>query len=475
MMPMRNGIRISQCLITKNEEQNIERALSWGRSLMWEQIVVDTGSTDSTVEIAKRMGAKVFHFPWIDDFAAAKNYALKQAGGDWIAFLDADEYLLPEQIPKLCEILESLTGNSKENRGNPYLAIITSWLNLDENGKIFIGGSQIRFFRNHVGIRYVGRIHEFLTAGEENIKPANLFDACNEIAIYHTGYAGKKSVEKAGRNIPIMLKELEEHPNNYEMMGYLGDAYQSIDEKAAIEWFMKAIQAMPPSMPDNIRELDIRTSRTFINLLVLLTNQEEGENQGKNRDDEKVMKIMEIYDKAIQYMPDESDFDYIVGCFFMARRDYARAGYHLERALNLLESRSLMCRGAVLSSDLLKAWEFLALCHFNTGKWGKCVSCCVSILKQDRYRMGILKTLLSVFMADASKNPASAANGRQVVSFLAKIYDFTSPKDRLLVYRAAEDLEYTDVILCIKEFFSPEELMYLKKATDCGPHAGPAL
>ena len=59
-------IRISQCMIVKNEEENIERALSWGKGIMWEQIVVDTGSTDRTAALAKEMGAKVFYFSWMD-------------------------------------------------------------------------------------------------------------------------------------------------------------------------------------------------------------------------------------------------------------------------------------------------------------------------------------------------------------------------------------------------------------------------
>lgn len=63
---------ISQCMIVKNEEKNIRRALSWGKDIMCEQIVVDTGSSDRTVEIAREMGAKIFFFPWINDFAAAK-------------------------------------------------------------------------------------------------------------------------------------------------------------------------------------------------------------------------------------------------------------------------------------------------------------------------------------------------------------------------------------------------------------------
>ena len=75
-------IRISQCMIVKNEEKNIEKALTWGKDLMWEQIVVDTGSTDKTVEIAAKLGAKIYHFPWVDDFAAAKNYAISSASGN---------------------------------------------------------------------------------------------------------------------------------------------------------------------------------------------------------------------------------------------------------------------------------------------------------------------------------------------------------------------------------------------------------
>ena len=85
-MGTKSRLRISQCMIVKNEEANIEKALSWGKDLMWEQIVVDTGSLDRTVEIAKAKGAKVFSFPWIDDFAAAKNYAIGQAKGIGLPF-----------------------------------------------------------------------------------------------------------------------------------------------------------------------------------------------------------------------------------------------------------------------------------------------------------------------------------------------------------------------------------------------------
>ena len=74
----RGQVKISQCMIVKNEEKNIEHALSWGAGVVSEQIVVDTGSTDRTIDIARRMGAKVYEFPWIDDFSAAKNFAISK-------------------------------------------------------------------------------------------------------------------------------------------------------------------------------------------------------------------------------------------------------------------------------------------------------------------------------------------------------------------------------------------------------------
>lgn len=76
---MAKHIRLSQCMIVKNEEKRIRQALSWGKGIVHEQIVVDTGSTDDTVRLARELGAKVASFTWCDDFSAAKNYALSLA------------------------------------------------------------------------------------------------------------------------------------------------------------------------------------------------------------------------------------------------------------------------------------------------------------------------------------------------------------------------------------------------------------
>ena len=84
--------KISACVIVKNEEKNLPRWLDSVKRIAEEIVVVDTGSADATVTIAKAAGAKVYHFAWIDDFAAAKNFALEKATGAWVVFPDADEY-----------------------------------------------------------------------------------------------------------------------------------------------------------------------------------------------------------------------------------------------------------------------------------------------------------------------------------------------------------------------------------------------
>ena len=136
---------ISQCMIVKNEEKNIRQALSWGKGIVSEQIVVDTGSTDQTIEIARQMGAKVFSFSWIDDFAAAKNYAISLAEYEWIALLDADEFFSSEDASKLLSYIENISDD--------YDSIVTRWIHLDNKGQVLAADSQIRVFRNLESLR----------------------------------------------------------------------------------------------------------------------------------------------------------------------------------------------------------------------------------------------------------------------------------------------------------------------------------
>ena len=90
---MSNILPLSVCMIVRNESHHLPKALASVKGIAAEIVVVDTGSTDDTVSIASAMGAKVLHFAWIDDFAAARNAALEAATQPWILSLDADQRL----------------------------------------------------------------------------------------------------------------------------------------------------------------------------------------------------------------------------------------------------------------------------------------------------------------------------------------------------------------------------------------------
>ena len=98
---------ISLCMITKNEEKFLELCLNSVKSIVDEIIIVDTGSTDKTKEIAKKFNAKIIDFKWIDDFSAAKNESLKHATRDWVLVLDADEVIEKKDLDKIKNAIEN--------------------------------------------------------------------------------------------------------------------------------------------------------------------------------------------------------------------------------------------------------------------------------------------------------------------------------------------------------------------------------
>lgn len=469
-------MRISQCMIVKNEEKNIKRALSWGKDLMWEQIVVDTGSTDRTVEIAKAMGAKVFYFEWIEDFAAAKNYAISKAKGDWIAFLDADEYMTEEGTTKLKPLFSQLLSRKFDG-------LSTGWQQLNDEGQIFSSGTQVRFFRNSPDIRYRRRIHEQL----ESIsgKELRIADAVNEISIFHVGYQTQVEAEKnkSNRNRKLILRELEEHPQDYEMMGYLGDDYISTGEKEeARKWYLRAIE----HMPDQIQSYDQRSAVTFTHLMTLLSEQENASWD----------EMEKVYNRAVRLMPQEADIDYMAGRFFAAQNQAEKAIVYLEAAIEKLNTYGCYNKALILAADLLNAYEVLVKCCYEAGEKQKCLSYAVAYLKYQPYGMSVLNRLLKTFFFQKEtlreegfpkevlpeemsreevfpkenllqdnaeqEKPDNPAENREVMEFLFKLYSSDSLKDKLFILKTANvsGCHHFAAFFC-KQCFSAEERQML--------------
>ncbi|MDE7476455.1 MAG: glycosyltransferase family 2 protein, partial [Lachnospiraceae bacterium] len=105
------GLPVSVCMIAKNEEQYIEQCLRKLIRFNMEIVVVDTGSTDKTKEIAARYTDKLFDFVWCDDFSAARNYAVSKASNNWILILDCDEYVQEIDVAKLRTCMQKYPKN----------------------------------------------------------------------------------------------------------------------------------------------------------------------------------------------------------------------------------------------------------------------------------------------------------------------------------------------------------------------------
>ena len=158
---------LSLCMIVKNEEKAIGNCLSSVREIADEIIIVDTGSTDRTKEIASEFGAKIFDFKWGDDFSKARNESLKHATKEWILVLDADEEISKEDLPKLRNLLmaNNKLGVIFEIWNYSDSSNVPGWMSLNNsNRKRFAAGyypsKKLVLFKNMGGIKFEGKIHE---------------------------------------------------------------------------------------------------------------------------------------------------------------------------------------------------------------------------------------------------------------------------------------------------------------------------
>jgi len=282
-------VRLSQVMIVKNEEKNIEKALSWAKHVAFEQIVVDTGSTDRTVEIAQRMGANVANFEWVNDFSAAKNFAIEQATGNWIAFLDADEYFSDIDAKKLMVFLKRIMSDASMKAN--YHVLNCALVNVDEDGKRMSTQDQERVFRNIPSIRYMGRIHERLDVDKTNIVEVD------EIEIIHTGYTETSLEEtgKAARNVELLRLDLKNSPNDLNIKSYLADSLKmskNPEDKAEADLlFMEVIKGGNKVIPDLLKKAYLHYIQKTIN------------------DPVKYTECLELCKKACEAVPGDTDLN----------------------------------------------------------------------------------------------------------------------------------------------------------------------
>ena len=223
---------LSVCIIARNEEKNLSRALASVRGIADEVVVADTGSTDRTVEIAKEAGAVVCRFPWCDDFSAARNFAINQARGDWIFLLDADEELLPESFDELRSSIAQPDA----------LAFFIRRQDLKRADQLdfFTMMWQLRLFRRRDDLRFLGRCHpDFKNLEEVEVRTGQQLRHSN-IIMRHYGYIGELIPAKLRRGARLMELELKDRPGQLYYLIEYGRTLLMLDDPRGEEVLREA-------------------------------------------------------------------------------------------------------------------------------------------------------------------------------------------------------------------------------------------
>lgn len=434
-----SSIKLSQCMIVKNEEKNIKKALSWAKDIAFEQIVVDTGSTDRTVEIAEEMGAKVYHFKWIDDFSVAKNYAIEQASGDWIAFLDADEYINETETQYLSNLLNAL---KQPDNNNQYANIIrVPIININDDGKIITSHLQYRIFRNKQGIKFEGKIHENIIC--ENTEDNTVFHA-DDIRIWHTGYKDSVIKEKGIRNIPILEKIVETNPDDYDALTYLADSVSSAgDEVKAIELYKQCL--------DNIESIQSSTRKyhSFLEIIRLSISQNYLADT-----------IYEFFNKFKEYYPLSPDPYYLIAYYEFKIQNFEKAIIFFEQALESLDNYkndydpiSLYSRADVLNG-------YSGHSYFNLKDYEKALPGYILYLKVNKDDSNILINTLYIIMQQ--KNLSQTELDTYILQLLSALYDLTDLRDVLICIKATISLGLTNITEDLKKNLKPTDRNWLE-------------
>ncbi len=216
---MHLDIDVTLAVIVKNEAPLLKELLTHHKSLYDEAIVVDTGSSDSSIAVARELGAVVHEFPWQDDFSAARNFGLEKAQGQWILQLDCDERIAPEEF----SIFKSLAAQPADH----VLAFPThnyvsnpvggDWFPTSPSDHKWCNGARgyfrthpIRLFPNDPQLRFSGIIHENL---EDSISLMGLVKQEAPVTIHHTGLlCGEGRIRREKLYSPLLLKKFEQSP-----------------------------------------------------------------------------------------------------------------------------------------------------------------------------------------------------------------------------------------------------------------------
>jgi tetratricopeptide (TPR) repeat protein len=232
-----NGMLISLCMIVRDEQETLPRCLRAVAPVVDEMVIVDTGSRDGTVDLARSFGAKVIEHTWNGSFAEARNVSFDAATGDWLLYLDADEVLVGQDAPALRELRKRTWREAFFLREINYTG--------SRNAGAAVTSDALRVVRNRPHYRFQGRLHEQIAWS----LPAHLPERieATDIRIEHFGYLAevRASREKSARNVQLLAAQASEAPQTPFLHYNLGSEHLAAGETdQAIAEFERAWQML---------------------------------------------------------------------------------------------------------------------------------------------------------------------------------------------------------------------------------------
>lgn len=288
---------LSLCMIVKNEEKYIAKSIDSVKNIVNEIVIVDTGSTDSTLEILKNYNVKLYNYKWENDFASARNFAVNKVKSDWILFLDADEILDEASKDNLINYI---------NRTNLDGCHFIVYNYRSENQNDFTIHYAFRLFRNNRGYYYKGKIHEQIY--NEKYKNITSKFSNEDIILHHYGYSVEvlEKKDKRSRNIPILLDALKENPEDSFNLFNLGNEYLAQnDVNTALHHYELSYS-----------NFDL-TKHYSIHLLYRMAVCYQYI--------KKYDKAMRFVKEGLQHFSPNVDFEYLKGCLFLDTKRYTLA------------------------------------------------------------------------------------------------------------------------------------------------------
>lgn len=377
-----NKKTVSLCMIVKDEEVYLRRCLESVSNQVDEIIIVDTGSKDSTLNIAKEFKAKIFNFVWEDDFAAARNFSIENANSEYILVLDADEYL--DNDADIQEVL-------KEKKD----FYIINFKNYMDGG--YISNHQaIRLFKNKIGLKYFGKIHEHLNI--DNFK--NLTMKFVDFHIHHDGYRQElyKAKNKYDRNLHLLKQEVRSNPTGYNLFN-LGSQYK------ASENYIDALKAFKQSFALSKDQFYLPYLLYLMgDCLLQLKRYSEG---------------MKLLTDSIEVFPKYTGFHYLMG-FYYEKLNYLKAAEDsFKKSLELGEVENIQSLEGVGSY-----LAYIKLSEIQQ-KQGKLVLALDSSFLALKMKKGFLPALSQYYSVMKSAGIKEA----DIYSNLKKSYPITDIKD----------------------------------------------